>query len=386
MTTTAACSECTLSGSGSGLYVGIELSEKKWKLAFGASPGDNPRFRDVTAWDLKQMEEEAKRARERFKLAAETPVYSCYEAGRDGFSVHRALEEKLGWHNVVIDASGIEVTRKQRRAKSNKLDAGKLVNQLARYQRGEKKALRVVCVPSVAEEDRRRWHRELKVLKNARSEVSARVRSLLKLEGISWKGPIGGLGRILGELQNWKGERLPEVLREVLKVEVERWEELTARIEKLDRERREWMKRYHNPIWQMMVYFMKYKGIGIETAWYLTLEVFGWRKFANRRQLGSLIGLSPTPYDTGEVHREQGISKASNSQLRAVLIEMAWSWVRYQPNSELTKWWERRFSQGGKRARKIGIVALARKLVIALWKFVKYGEIPEGAEFKSVTI
>jgi transposase len=368
------------------LYVGIELSEKKWKLAFGASPGDNPRFRDVTAWDLKQMEEEAKRARERFKLAAETPVYSCYEAGRDGFSVHRALEEKLGWHNVVIDASGIEVTRKQRRAKSNKLDAGKLVNQLARYQRGEKKALRVVCVPSVAEEDRRRWHRELKVLKNARSEVSARVRSLLKLEGISWKGPIGGLGRILGELQNWKGERLPEVLREVLKVEVERWEELTARIEKLDRERREWMKRYHNPIWQMMVYFMKYKGIGIETAWYLTLEVFGWRKFANRRQLGSLIGLSPTPYDTGEVHREQGISKASNSQLRAVLIEMAWSWVRYQPNSELTKWWERRFSQGGKRARKIGIVALARKLVIALWKFVKYGEIPEGAEFKSVTI
>jgi len=368
------------------LFVGIESSDKKWKLAFATTPGEKPRLRDVDAWDLKQMAQEAKRARERFKLAADTPAYSCYEAGRDGFSVHRGLVEQLDWHNLVIDSSSIEVTRKQRRAKSNGLDAGKLVNQLARYHGGEKKAFKVVQVPSEEEEDRRLWHRELKVLKDARSGISARLRSLLKLQGIRWKGSLGGLLERLPELRNWKGEPVPEVLLRVLRLEAERWEELSASIKKLDQERREWMKIHHNVIWQMVVQFMKLKGIGIETAWYLSLELFGWRKFANRKQLGSLAGISPTPYDTGDGHREQGISKTSNSQMRSILIEMAWIWVRCQPNSKLTLWWKRRFSQAGGRARKIGIVAVARKLLIALWKFLRFGEIPEGADLKLVKI
>jgi len=368
------------------LYVGIESSDKKWKLALATSPGDKPRLRDVNAWDLQQMEAEAKRAREKFKLPADTPVYSCYEAGRDGFSMHRALEKKLGWRDVVIDSSGIEVSRKHRRAKADGLDAPKLVNQLARHHGGEKQALKVVTVPSEAEEDRRRWHRELKVLKDDRARISARLRSLLKLEGIGWKGSLKGLGERLPELRNWNGEPLAEVLAAVLRLEAKRWEDLSAQIEKLDRERREWMKIHHNPIWQMVMQLMKLKAIGIETAWYLTLELFGWRKFANRKQLGSLAGMSPTPYDSGNSHHEQGISKTSNSQMRAILIEMAWSWVRYQPNSKLTQWWKRRFSQAGGRARKIGIVAVARKLLIALWKFLRFGEIPEGADLKVVNL
>jgi transposase len=383
MKTTTARSECTLSGSR--LYVGIESSDKKWKLAFATSPGENPRLRDVAAWDLKQLAEEARRARERFKLAADTPVLSCYEAGRDGFSLHRALGHQ-GWHNLVIDSSSIEVSRKQRRAKSDGLDAPKLVNQLARYHGGEKKAFKVVRAPSEEEEDRRHWHRELKVLKDDRARISARLRSLLKLQGIGWTGSLRGLRERLPELRNWKGEPVPEVLLGVLRLEAERWEELSARIKKRDQERREWMKIHHNPIWQMVVQFMKLKGIGIETAWYLSLELFGWRKFENRKQLASLAGISPTPYDSGDGHHEQGISKSSNSQMRAILIEMAWSWVRYQPDSALTLWWKRRFSQAGGRARKIGIVAVARKLLIALWKFLRFGEIPEGANLKLVTI
>jgi transposase len=367
------------------LNVGIELSEKKWKLAFGTSPGQKPRLRDIDAWDLNRMKQEVARTLERFKLPADTPIYSCYEAGRDGFSVHRALTE-LGWHNLVIDSSSIEVSRKKRRAKADRLDAGKLMNQLARYHGGEKTAFKVVRVPSEGEEDRRRWHRELKVLKDDRARISARLRSLLKLEGLVWKGSLRGLGGKLETLRNWKGEPVPEVLRGVLRLEVERWEALSSQIEKLDQARREWMKAQHNPIWQMVVQFMKLKGIGIETAWYLSLELFGWRRFDNRRQLACLAGISPTPYDSGDGHHEQGIGKNSNSQMRAILIEMAWSWIRYQPRSALTLWWKRRFSEAGGRARKIGIVAVARKLLIALWKFQRFGEIPEGANLKVVNL
>jgi transposase len=379
MKTTTACLECTVSGSV--LNVGIELSEKKWKLAFATSPGQKPRLRDIDAWALKQMQQEVAKTLERFKLPSGTPVYCCYEAGREGFSVHRALEA-LGWHNLVIDSSSIEVSRRYRRAKADKLDAGKLVNQLARYQYGEKKAFKVVRVPSREEEDRRHWHRELKVLKEDRARISARLRSLLKLQGIGWRGSLRGLKGSLGQRRNWEAQPLPEVLAGYLGREAQRWEDLTEQIEWVDQERRNWMKAHHNPIWQMVVQFMTLKGIGIETAWYLTLELFGWRRFENRRQLGCLAGISPTPYDSGQGHHEQGIGKNSNSQMRAILIEMAWSWIRYQPTSALTLWWKRRFSEAGGRARKIGIVAVARKLLIALWKFQRFGEIPEGANLK----
>lgn len=365
------------------MFVGFELSEKKWKLAFALTPGQRPRVRDVAAWDLERLEGEVKRTLEHFKLGANTPVYTCYEAGRDGFAVHRALEAK-GWHNLVIDSSSIEVNRRKRRAKSDGLDAPKLSNLLARYCLGEKHACKVVRVPSEAEEDRRHWHRELKTLKDDRTRISARLRSLLKLHGVRERRSLEGLGKRLGKLRDWKGEALPQVLLGRLQRETERWEDLTERIEKLDQQRREWLKAHYNPVWQTVVQLMKVKGIGIETAWYLTLELFGWRRFDNRRQLAALAGICPTPFATGNSWHEQGISKTSNSQMRAILIEMAWCWVRYQPHSPLTRWWKERFSQAGKRARKIGIVGVARKLLIALWKLVRFGEIPEDADLKLV--
>lgn len=379
--TTTACGQCSVIGSA--LFVGIELSDKRWKLAFALTPGQRPRLRDIDAWDLERLEGEVERTLEHFKLGSDTAVYTCYEAGRDGFAVHRALAAR-GWHNLVIDSSSIEVNRRKRRAKSDGLDAPKLTNLLARYRLGEKDAFKVVRVPSEVEEDRRHWHRELKTLKDDRTRISARLRSLLKLHGIRHRGALPGLGERLGQLRDWKDEPLPEVILGRLRRETERWEDLTERIEKLDQQRREWLKAHHHPVWEMVMQLMKVKGIGIETAWYLTLELFGWRHFDNRRQLAALAGISPTPYGSGDSSREQGINKASNSQMRAVLIEMAWCWVRYQPHSALSRWWQQRFSQAGKRARKIGIVAVARKLLIALWKFVRFGEIPEAANLKLV--
>lgn len=381
MKTTTACGQCSVIGSA--LFVGFELSNKKWKLAFAQRPGQRPRLRDVEAWDLEQVEEEVKRSLEHFELGADTVVYTCYEAGRDGFAVHRALEAR-GWHNLVIDSSSIEVNRRRRRAKSDGLDAPKLTHLLARYRGGEKDAFKVVRVPSLAEEDRRHWHRELHTLKDDRMRISTRLRSLLKLHGVRHRGSLEGLGKRLGELRDWNGEPVPEVILGRLRREVERREDLSQRIQALDQQRREWLKAHHSPVWQTVVQLMHVKGIGIETAWYLTLELFGWRHFDNRRQLAALAGICPTPYASGDSRREQGISKTSNSQMRAVLIEMAWGWVRYQPHSALSRWWTQRFSQAGKRARKIGIVAVARKLLIALWKFVKFGEIPEDAALKLV--
>lgn len=365
------------------MYVGMELSDKIWKLAFSSGWEQRPRLRDVTAGDVEKLAEEISRALKLFKLAADTPVCFCYEAGRDGFWVHRALEAR-GWRCLVVDSSSIEVPRRKRRAKTDRLDASKLVTQLIRYCQGEKTALKVVRVPSEAEEDRRHWRRELKTLKEDRARISARLRSLLKLHGIRHGRSLQGLEKELKGMRTWSGGPIPAVLLGRLQREARRWEELTERIDELDRCRREWARRQDNPIWQMVCQLMRIKGIGIETAWYLTLELFGWRRFANRKQVAGVAGITPTPYGTGGDFREQGISQASNSALRAILIEMAWSWVRYQPNSALTLWWKRRFSEGGGRARKIGIVAVARKLLIGLWKYLKWGEIPEGASLKQV--
>ena len=363
------------------LFVGMELSDKIWKLALSSGWGQRPRLRDVAAGDLERLAEEIRRALKRFGLAPDTPVWLCYEAGRYGFWVHRALEAR-GWRCLVVDSSSIEVSRRRRRAKTDRLDASKLGSQLARYGQGEKPALKVVRVPSEAEEDRRHWHRELKTLKADRSRISARLRSLLQLQGIRWGGSLQGLGERLESLRDWAGRPLPAVLLGRLERETRRWEELSRSIAELDQARREWARGQDHPVWQMVCHLMRVKGIGIETAWYLTLELFGWRRFANRRQLAGVAGICPTPFGTGGEFRERGISQASNSQLRAILIEMAWSWVRYQPTSALTLWWKRRFSEGGGRARKIGIVALARKLLIQLWKYVKWGEIPQGASLK----
>ena len=271
--------QATLKGENStvekSLYMALELSERKWKLAF--SDGGRVKHQVIDSGATLELHDAIARARRRFGLPPNTPVVSCYEAGRYGFWLHRYLDS-YGITNVVVDSSSIEVSRRKRRAKTDRLDAGSLVRMLIRFCAGERRLWSVV-----------------------------RVAQLMSL-----------------------------------------------------------------------------RGIGITSAWIFEKEFFGWRNFGNRREVGACAGLTPTPYNSGESRREQGISKAGNKRIRTLIVEISWSWLRYQPRSELSRWFTERFAHGGKRMRRIGIVALARKLLIALWRFRTHGLIPEGACLKAI--
>jgi transposase len=317
-------------------------------------------------------------AKRRFGLPEDAAVLSCYEAGRDGFWLHRFLTH-VGLGNMVVDSASIEVNRRKRRAKSDRLDAIKLVSMLIRWHNGEKKVWRTVNVPAVADEDRRQLHRELIDLKAERTQQSNRIKGLLAGLGlsvaVSEKFPA-----LLEQLRQWDGSALPPALRERLGREFARWQLVGRQISELETTRAERIRANATPEMEQVRQLVSLKGVGPNSAWLLVQEVFSWRQIRNRRELGSLAGLTPTPYASGGTQREQGISKAGNRRVRWMMIELAWSWLRYQPDSALSQWFRLRFGSGNSRMRKVGIVALARKLLIALWKFLKGGEVPEGAE------
>lgn len=363
------------------LHLAFELGNKTWKLGFTIGLGQKPRERVVPARDLPRVLEEITAAKRRFKLPDSTRVVSCYEAGRDGFWLHRALVA-AGVENQVVDSSSIEVKRRARRAKTDRLDLGKLMTMLIRYHSGETKVWSVVHVPNVEEEDQRQLHRDLADLKTERAREINRIKGLLASQGIGLEKR--GQAKVdLDGVRLWDGSCLPEGMRGRLRRAQERVEFLNCQIQELETQRAEELE--HSPrvdIHQARA-LMSLKGIGPTTAWVMVMEFFGWRKFRNRRQVGGLSGLAPTPYQSGDSAREQGISKSGNRRVRARAIEMAWMWVRYQPESALSRWFQGRFGQGGSRQRRIGIVALARKLLVVLWRFLETGAIPEGAVVKA---
>jgi transposase len=364
------------------LYLALELSSKSWKLAFTVGLGQAPRLRTIEAGSTEQFERELKLARKRFGLSADTPVVSCYEAGRDAFWVHRWLEE-LGVRNQVVDSSSIQVDRRARRAKSDGLDARSLVTMLVRYYQGEHKVWGVVRVPSRQAEDARHVHRQLRSLKSSRTQLINRIRGLLATQGVSVPKVTPALIKQLARLRQWDGSRLGTGLRARLAQETQHLGWVCRSIKLLEKQRSRQLKEASSESMMRVAQLMKLKGIGINSAWILEQELFCWRQIRNGRQLGALAGLTPTPYQTGNSHREQGISKAGIRFVRGVSVEMGWMWVRYQPKSHLTKWYQRRFAQGGKRARKVGIVALTRRLLIELWRYRQSGVLPQGAVLKS---
>jgi transposase len=360
------------------LYLAFELGWKSWKLAFTIGAGQKPRIRTIAARDTEALMMEIRNAGRRFRLPEATPVISCYEAGRDGFWLHRFLaSKKIG--NLVVDAASIEVNRRSRRAKSDNLDATKLAAMLIRWHNGEKKLWGVVRVPTAVEEDRRQLHREMMTLKAQRTEHINRIKGLLAGVGLSIVVDAD-LPRDLDELRQCDGSAVPPGLKERILREFERWQLVSKQIHDLETQRLKATRDHETPQGDQVRLLLKLKGIGENGAWLLVREIFGWRQIRNRRELGSLAGLTPTPYNSGEVRREQGISKAGNRRVRCILVELAWGWLRHQPTSELSLWYQRRFAKGNTRVRKIGIVALARKLLIALWKYVENGEMPAGAE------
>jgi transposase len=362
------------------LYLAFELSAAKWKLGFSTGLGQHPRRRTVDAGDLLALRQEVETAKRRFGLAIDAPVKSCYEAGRDGFWLHRyLLEQEI--ENLVVDSSSIEVDRRAKRAKTDRIDVGKLLNMLIRYHNGEEKVWRVVHVPSVEAEDMRHLHRQLRTLKVDRTRYICCIKGLLATQGLSVPIHVEFLDT-LAAARLWDGSLLPPGLRARVEREYASLRYVEQQIKELETERDELLETSKHPSIEKVRQLMRLRAIGPNSAWLFVMEFFGWRQFRNRREVGGLSGLTPTPHQSGEESREQGISKAGNRPVRAMAIEIAWCWLRYQPDSELSLWFYKNFGHGGKRMRKVGIVALARKLLVALWRYLETGEIPAGAQLK----
>ena len=364
------------------LYLAFELSHKKWKLGF--SDGKTPQVRQVTicSGDLEALRGEIQKARRRFGLEESVSVRSCYEAGREGFWLHRALEQ-MGIDNQVVDASSIEVNRRQRRAKTDRMDVEKLVRQLMRYWRGEHNVWSVVRVPSLEAEDNRQQHRALEVLKEERKQHRVRIQSLLFTQSIDVKVGPKFLAK-LEQLRSWNGEPIPARMSERITDEYHRLQLVETQIRELKAKQNEQLRTAHSEAaLEKVRRLQRLMGLGLGSSWIFVMELFGWRQFQNRRELAGAVGLSPTPYQSGDSSREQGISRSGNRRIRKLLIEIAWAWLRFQPHSKLTGWYNERFANGGKRMRRIGIVAMARRLVIDLWRYVERGIVPEGARLKA---
>lgn len=359
------------------LYMALELSAKTWLIAFHDGSARKPRHSTIDAGELTTLMSEISRAKERFGLSTASRILSCYEAGRDGFWIHRALEAR-GLENHVLDSSSIEVNRRARRAKTDKLDAEALLRILVRFDRGDREACRVVRVPSESDEEARGAHRERQRLKAERLALRNRAHGLLATQGLHCS--MGQLTRLLNAGRTRDGRELgPRLVGELRRI-LERWQLATEQLNALEAEQRRAVKSEEPSSSIVKVaQLMKLNGIGLQGAWLLVMEFFAWRRFRNRKEVAALAGLTPTPWSSGAGSRQQGISKAGNKRVRTLMIELALLWLRHQPESALTKWFHQNYS-GAKRSRKSGIVALARKLLIALWHFVEHGVIPDGAK------
>jgi transposase len=365
------------------LHLALDLGNRTWKLAFTIAVATPPRVRTIPARDLKQLATEITVAKARFGLGAEAPVVSCYEAGRDGFWVHRALEA-IGVTNVVVDSASIEGNRRARQAKSDRLDASALVRKLVRVHQGEGAVWSAVRVPEIVDEDRRHMHRELFALTAERTRQVNRVKGLLALHGVA---PLSerGLPAALPAVRGWDGAPLPPAAAARLEREWARLTFVRRELRALLAERRALLVNPPptDPVVPIVRRLLELRGIGEVSAWLYAAEFFAWRHFRNRREVGALAGLCATRRRSGELEQDAGISKAGNVHIRALAIELAWSWLRRQPQSALSQWYRARFANGGGRLRRIGIVALARKLLIALWRYVETGVVPAGAVHKS---
>ncbi|MCA9641144.1 MAG: IS110 family transposase [Myxococcales bacterium] len=358
----------------------LELSLETWKL--GLSDGRRkPRVVQVAARDYAAVLAQLKAAKDKLKLPTDAPVRSCYEAGREGFSVHRALTE-LGIDNIVINSASLKVSRAARRAKTDRLDALQMVEQLVDHHTKVAARLRVVQAPRPEAEDLREHVRELKRLKNELTRCLGACESLLFKHGHRMALKSLRARRELAQaLATGALARVGPFLTRTLQRTLARASLLQAQIKELVKERKQLLEAQASLEMRQVAQLMLLSGCGFEGAWMLVLELFGWRRFKNRRELASFVGLVPVPHASGKMARDLGLSRSGSPRLRALLVELAWLWLRYQPESELSLWFQERFS-GSTRTRRTGIVALARKILIVFWKYLNTGEPPRGAKLR----
>ncbi len=364
------------------LYIAFELGWTSWKLAFCTRLDEKPWLATIPARDIGAMKKAIAKARVRFGLAETCRTVSCYEAGRDGFWLDRLLKQ-MNVGNVVVDSGSIKVDRRARRAKTDRLDAEELVTMLVRFVSGETKVWHAVHVPTPEQEDARHLQREIRTLKKEGTRSVNRVRGLLAGQGVAVKMGRRGLLVPLESLRIWDGSPLPAGLKVRIEQELSRHRVTHEQLLGLEAERNRSIRDEGGALGAIRRRLMELKAIGPTTAETLTREIL-FRDFKNRRQVGSYSGLTPSPYQSGEMSHDSGISHAGNRHARGILVDVAWDWLRYQPQSALSRWYQRRFGSGGPRMRKIGIVALARKLLIALWRYAQHGILPERAQRKAL--
>ena len=366
MTTTDAAAEARET-----VYVAIELSKKTWVLGIAHPDRDRPSIHRVSGGNIAELVS-------RLRVAARNNrrILVCYEAGYDGFWLARALA-KMGIECRVLDPASIQVNRRARRVKTDRIDVLALLRALIATDRGERHVCAIVRVPSVEEEDARRSHRERQRLVRERTGHINRIKGLLFAQGIRDIKPKLRRSRIdFAALETAEGHPLPDRLRRELEREYARLSLIATQLREVEKER-DTADAQDPVVEQKRQLLVALHGVGATSAAILAREVFA-RSFASRRQLGSYLGLTPSAYDSGSTTRCQGISKAGNSWARRILIEVAWLWQKYQPASPLSHWYIQRTAGQSSRIRRIMLIALARKLAISRWRNVKTGLVPEG--------
>ena len=359
------------------LYVAFEVGKKSWTLGMTSGFGVPPWVQTMVPGEWATLRRLLAKARTRFGLRPTAPVVSCYEAGRDGFWIHRALTAE-GLANRVVDSASIEVDRRARRNKTDRIDARKLVALLVRACLGEP-AWREVRVPTVADEAARHRSRERTDLVAEQTRLVNQLRSWLTTYGAAL--PARRAAMWWTRVRDYAGAAVPAEVQARLARADARLAQVQTQIAALEAVQRAAVATA--PVDSPARRLAQLKGVGPTSIATLLEEGLVWRAFRNRRQVGGVLGFAPTHYTSGELVRDRGISHAGNRRLQSVAIQLAWGWVRWQRASPVTQWFAARFGTG-KRARRIGIVAVARKLVIALWRCATTGEIPAGALLKSV--
>jgi transposase len=366
------------------IFVSLELSRSIW-LITSLSPGSGEKMskHSMPAGDVSALLTRFSELRQ--KALARTgksfPMVVIQEAGLDGFWIHRVLESE-GIESHVVDPASIATSRRRRRAKTDRIDGEALLRAILAFKRGEPRVCAMVKAPTPEEEDRRRLCRERKVLIAERIKHVNRIKGLLFSQGVSGYEPLRrGRRQRLDELTTGDGRPLLPHLKTQISRELDRLELLLDHIKQAEAERDALLAAQQAAAAPAGKMLLDFKGIGPEFAAVLWLEAL-FRHFENRRQLASYAGLAPTPWQSGSVDREQGVSKAGNSRLRTALIQLAWLWLRHQPQSALALWFKERVNRNGGRMKKSTIVALARKLLVALWKYVSAGVVIEGAMMK----
>jgi transposase len=367
------------------IFISLELSRSSWVVT-SLLPGGGEKISKHTvrggdvAGLLKRFAQLREKAKER--TGKVFPLIVIQEAGLDGFWIDRVLQNK-GIESHVVDPASIATSRRRRRAKTDGIDGEALVRALLAYKRGEPRVCSMVRLPTPEDEDRRRLCRERKVLIMERVQHVNRIKGLLFSQGISGYEPLRRDRRErLDALQTGDGRPLPLHLKAQVRRELDRLELLLAQIKAVEAERDALLavEQAKAPVAPAML--LGVKGIGPEFAAVLCSEGLS-RPFENRRQIAAYAGLAPTPWQSGSVDREQGISQSGNPRLRTTMIQLAWLWLRHQPDSALALWFHDRVKRNGGRLRKTTIVALARKLLVALWKYVTAGAVIEGAAMKT---